>query len=163
MNLQINKKHNYIRTIIIILPIIILFKSDLIFAQISKDNSGNGKLTVIITGFSNEEGNCRFALDNSKSVYERDDTVWIGKVLPIVKKQVVVVIDSLKYGEYAVRVFHDENKNEIIDTNLLGIPTEDYGYSNNASSWFGPPSWDKAKFIFNKPEMTIEIEVGSFI
>ena len=151
------------RTITIILSIIILFKSDLIFAQISKDNSGNGKLTVIITGFSNEEGNCRFALDNSKSVYERDDTVWIGKVLPIVKKQVVVVIDSLKYGEYAVRVFHDENKNEIIDTNLLGIPTEDYGYSNNASSWFGPPSWDKAKFIFNKPEMTIEIEVGSFI
>jgi len=58
--------------------------------------------------------------DNSKSVYEREDTVWIGKVLPIVKKQVVVVIDSLKYGEYAVRVFHDENKNKIIDTNLLG-------------------------------------------
>jgi len=163
MNLQINKKLNYIRTIIIFLPIIILFKSDLIFAQISEDNLGNGKLTVIITGFSNEEGNCRFALDNSKSVYEREDTVWIGKVLPIVKKQVVVVIDSLKYGEYAVRVFHDENKNEIIDTNLLGIPTEDYGYSNNASSWFGPPSWEKAKFIFNKPEMTIEIEVGSFI
>ena len=151
------------RTITIILSIIILFKSDLIFAQVSEDNSENGKLTVIITSFSNEEGNCRFALDNSKFVYEKDDTVWIGKVLPIVNKQVVVVIDSLKYGEYAVRVFHDENKNEIIDTNLLGIPTEDYGYSNNASSWFGPPSWEKAKFIFNKPEMTIEIEVGSFI
>ena len=151
------------RTITIILSIIILFKSDLIFAQVSEDNSESGKLTVIITSFSNEEGNCRFALDNSKFVYEKDDTVWIGKVLPIVNKQVVVVIDSLKYGEYAVRVFHDENKNEIIDTNLLGIPTEDYGYSNNASSWFGPPSWEKAKFIFNKPEMTIEIEVGSFI
>jgi uncharacterized protein (DUF2141 family) len=147
----------------IILSIIILFKSDLIFAQVSADNSENGKLTVIITGFSDEEGNCRFALDNSKFVYERDDTVWIGKVLPIINKKVIVVIESLEYGEYAVRVFHDENKNEIIDTNLLGIPTEDYGYSNNASSWFGPPSWEKAKFIFNKPEMTIEIEVGSFI
>lgn len=163
MNLRISKKLNYLRMITIILSIIILFKSDLIFAQVSEDNSGNGKLTVIITGFSNEEGNCRFALDNSKFVYERDDTVWIGKVLPIVNKQVVVVIDSIKYGEYAVRVFHDENKNEIVDTNFLGIPTEDYGYSNNVSSWFGPPSWERAKFIFNKPEMTIEIEVGSFI
>lgn len=122
-----------------------------------------GKLTVIITGFSNEEGNCRFALDNSKSVYEREDSVWIGKVLPIINKKVVVEIDSLSYGEYAVRVFHDENENEKIDTNFLGIPTEDYGYSNDASDWFGPPSWEKAKFIFNKPEMTIEIEVDSFL
>jgi uncharacterized protein (DUF2141 family) len=122
-----------------------------------------GKLTVIITGFSDEVGNCRFALDNSKSVYEREDSVWIGKVLPITNKKVVVVFDSLVYGEYAVRVFHDENKNEKIDTNFLGIPTEDYGYSNDASDWFGPPSWEKAKFTFNKPQMTIEIEVDSFL
>jgi uncharacterized protein (DUF2141 family) len=145
------------------LILILFFSSALVFAQEKADNKLTGKLTVIITGFSNDKGNCRFALDNSKFVYEREDTVWIGKVLPIINKQVIVVIDSLEYGEYAVRVFHDENKNEIIDTNFLGIPTEDYGYSNNVSSWFGPPSWDRAKFIFNKPEMTIEIEVGSFI
>jgi len=134
-----------------------------IISQVRDAGEGYGKLTVIVTGFDDNSGSCRFALDNSKFVYEREDTVWIGKVLPIVDKQVIVVIDSLVYGEYAVRVFHDENKNEIIDTNILGIPTEDYGYSNNVSSWFGPPSWDRAKFIFNKPEMTIEIEVGSFI
>lgn len=163
MNLKINQKLRYIRSITIFLSIIILPKSDLIFAQVYDDNPGYGKLTVIVTGFSNETGNCRFALDNSKFVYEREDTVWIGKVLPIVNKQVIVVIDSLQYGEYAVRVFHDENKNEVVDTNILGIPTEDYGYSNNVSSWFGPPSWDRAKFIFDKTEMTIEIEVGSFI
>ena len=131
------------------------------FGQVTQKNFG--RLTVIITGFSNEEGNCRFALDNSKSVYEREDSVWIGKVLPIINKKVVVEIDSLEYGEYAVRVFHDENKNEKIDTNFLGIPTEDYGYSNDASDWFGPPSLEKAKFIFNKPKMTIEIEVDSFL
>jgi uncharacterized protein (DUF2141 family) len=141
----------------------IFILGDQSIAQNSNNFIARGKLTIVVTGFSNEEGNCRFALDNSKSVYEREDSVWIGKVLPIVKKQVIVVIDSLRYGEYAVRVFHDENKNKIIDTNILGIPTEDYGYSNNVSGWFGPPSWDRAKFIFNKPEMTIEIEVGSFI
>jgi uncharacterized protein (DUF2141 family) len=141
----------------------IFFTIVLTFPQVKEEVKADGKLTVIVNGFNSETGNCRFAIDNSKYVYERDDTVWIGKVLPIINKKVIVVIDSLEYGEYAVRVFHDENKNEVIDTNILGIPTEDYGYSNNASSWFGPPSWDKAKFIFNKPEMTIEIEVGSFI
>jgi uncharacterized protein (DUF2141 family) len=163
MNLHIKQKLSCNSLVTALLSFIIFFKSDLIFTQTSEDISNTGKLTIIVTGFENDIGNCRFAIDNSKYVYEREDTVWIGKVLPIINKQVVVVIDLLQYGEYAVRVFHDENKNEIVDTNILGIPTEDYGYSNNASSWFGPPSWDKAKFIFNKPEMTIEIEVGSFI
>jgi uncharacterized protein (DUF2141 family) len=163
MNLQIKQKISLVRLITIIVSLIVFIKPGFIFPQEFQESPKLGKLTVIITGFTNETGNCRFALDNSKFIYEREDTVWIGKVLPIVNKQVIVVIDSLAYGEYAVRVFHDENKNEVIDTNILGIPTEDYGYSNNASSWFGPPSWDKAKFIFNKPEMTIEIEVGSFI
>lgn len=134
-----------------------------IFSQINSDSKDYGKLTVVVTGFKNEKGNCRFAIDDSKFVYEREDTVFIGKVLPIIDKQVIVVIDSLKYGEYAIRVFHDENENEIVDTNFLGIPTERYGYSNDASSWFGPPSWDRAKFIFNKPEMLIEIKVDSFL
>jgi uncharacterized protein (DUF2141 family) len=163
MSLQIKRKISLTGLLTLAALFIMFFNLGLIFPQISEANAKYGKLTVIITGFTNETGNCRFALDNSKFVYEREDTVWIGKVIQIVNKQVIVVIDSLQYGEYAVRVFHDENKNEIIDTNILGIPTEDYGYSNNVSSWFGPPSWDRANFIFDKTEMTIEIEIGSFI
>jgi uncharacterized protein (DUF2141 family) len=56
-------------------------------------------------------------------------------------------------------VYHDENKNGKLDTNFLGIPTEDYGYSNNVSAWFGPPSWERAKFLFNSKEMLIEIDI----
>jgi uncharacterized protein (DUF2141 family) len=159
MNPHKKQKLSFNSLTITLLSLIIFFKSDLIFAQVDEDISNTGKLKVIVSGFENDSGKCRFALDNTKLVYERDDTVWIGKVLPIVNKQVAVVIDSLEFGEYAVRVFHDENENEKVDTNFLGIPTEDYGYSNNASGWFGPPSWEKAKFIFDKPEMTIEIEV----
>lgn len=116
-----------------------------------------GKLHIKITGFQSNRGNCRFALDNSKSVFESDDSVFIGKILPIVDNQVIITIDSLRYGEYAIKVFHDENSNGELDTNFLGIPTEDYGYSNNASSWFGPPSWENAKFTFNQKKMLIEI------
>ena len=163
MSLQKKQKNSFARLIALMVLLIVFIKPVLMFPQESQESPKYGKLTIIITGFNNEIGNCRFALDNSKFVYEREDTVWIGKVVPIVNKQVIVEVDSLEYGEYAVRVFHDENKNEIIDTNILGIPTEDYGYSNNVSSWFGPPSWDRAKFIFNKSNMIIEIEVGSFI
>ena len=152
-------KRNYLAELLFLY----LLSSVTLFSQVNVDSRDYGKLTVVITGFKNEKGNCRFAIDDSKFVFEREDTVYIGKVLPIIDEQVIVVIDSLEYGEYAVRVFHDENKNEKVDTNILGIPKECYGYSNNASSWFGPPSWDKAKFIFNQPDMILEIKVDSFL
>jgi uncharacterized protein (DUF2141 family) len=129
------------------------------FARVVDGSTEKGSLIVKIIGFENNEGECWFALDSSKEVYESKDSVFIGKILPIINNEAIVTIDSLNYGNYAIRVFHDENSNQELDTNILGIPTEDYGYSNNVSSWFGPPSWEKAQFIFNKKEMTIEISV----
>jgi len=147
------------RMTIKIIYIFLFISINLTYSQNTDSLLGTGKLTVIIRGFENETGNCRFGIDDSEEVFERDDSVWIGKELPIINKEVVVTIDSLKFGEYAVRVFHDENEDDVVNTNILGIPTEDYGYSNDASGWFGPPSWEKAKFIFNKPEMTIHIDI----
>lgn len=34
-------------------------------------------------------------------------------------------------GRYAVMVMHDENGNGKLDSNMLGMPTEGYGFSNN--------------------------------
>lgn len=144
---------------ILFLQILFFLANQINFAQSSQDLISKGKLEIIITGFSNNVGDCWFAIDNSEEVYEREDTVWIGKILSIENDQVIVVIDSLNYGEYAVKVYHDENKNGELDTDFLGIPDEDYGFSNNVSGWFGPPSWKKAKFIFDQPEMTIKIEI----
>ena len=38
---------------------------------------------------------------------------------------------DLPPGNYALRVMHDENGNGKFDTNLVGMPTEGYGFSNN--------------------------------
>jgi uncharacterized protein (DUF2141 family) len=130
-----------------------------ILGQTTSLNNTTGKLTVKVIGFESDRGDCWFALDNCEGIYESEDSVWIGKIPPIKNNQVIVEIDSLEFREYAVRVFHDENKNEELDTNFLGIPTEDYGYSNNVSAWFGPPSWERAKFLFNIKEMLIEIDI----
>lgn len=133
--------------------------SNQLFAKQDSVKTNYGSITVIIQGFENKIGNCRFAIDNSESMFESDDSVFIGKILAIFSNEVIVKIDFLEFGEYAIKVFHDENKNGELDTDFLGIPTENYGYSNNASSWFGPPSWENAKFLFNKREMTIEIKI----
>ena len=54
---------------------------------------------------------------------------------------------NLPPGDYALAVFYDENNNGRLDTNLLGIPTEQFGFSNNARRMmFFPPSFAAARF-----------------
>jgi uncharacterized protein (DUF2141 family) len=52
-------------------------------------------------------------------------------------------------GTYAMAVVHDENMNGKLDTNLIGIPTEGYGFSNGASGRFAAPSFSDASFPYD--------------
>jgi uncharacterized protein (DUF2141 family) len=53
---------------------------------------------------------------------------------------------NLHAGKYAVRYFHDENMNGKMETNLVGKPTEGYGFSNNVTGKLGPPPFEKWLF-----------------
>lgn len=54
------------------------------------------------------------------------------------------VFSDVPAGRYAVKSFADQNGNAKLDTNLIGLPTERYGFSNNARGRMGPPSFDAA-------------------
>jgi uncharacterized protein (DUF2141 family) len=55
------------------------------------------------------------------------------------------VFENLKPGTYAVTVHHDENDNGKFDTNILGVPVEGYGVSNNHTYALRAPRWDESK------------------
>lgn len=123
----------------------------------STGDKQRGKLIVKFDGLKNNEGYVKIALCNSADNYKTDDKPFIGKNIKIEDKSVVIEFSDLPFGEYAIKAFHDENGNNDLDTNFLGIPKEEYGFSNNARAMFGPPSWDNAKFIFTNENQIIEI------
>ena len=43
-------------------------------------------------------------------------------------------------------VFHDKNNDGRLNTWPIGMPSEPYGFSNNARGRFGPASWQAASF-----------------
>ena len=49
-------------------------------------------------------------------------------------------------GTYAVAVVHDENGNQTLDSNILGVPAEGYGVSNNRTYALSEPRWDESRF-----------------
>lgn len=63
---------------------------------------------------------------------------------------------QLPEGRFAIAVYHDQNGNQKLDRNFFQYPTEPYGFSNNARSMTGPPSFELAAFTL-KADMKIEI------
>jgi uncharacterized protein (DUF2141 family) len=55
-----------------------------------------------------------------------------------------VTFHDLPAGQYAVSAIHDENENGKLDTNIVGIPTESFGFSKDAIAFGGPPTFEKA-------------------
>lgn len=49
-------------------------------------------------------------------------------------------------GRYAVSGFHDANVNNTMDTNMVGLPLEAVGLSNNPKAGFGPPRFKASQF-----------------
>ncbi|WP_411894586.1 DUF2141 domain-containing protein [Winogradskyella sp. A2] len=101
-------------------------------------------LTVNIEEASSNDGQMMIALyDNASDFLEK---TFKGTTSEISNYGCVVTFENIPEGTYAVSIFHDENKNDKLDSNFIGIPKEDYGCSNNAKGFMGPPKWKDAKF-----------------
>jgi uncharacterized protein (DUF2141 family) len=66
---------------------------------------------------------------------------------------------QLPPGRYAIIVFHDENDNGLLDSNFFGLPTEGYGFSNDAAGFFGAPSFDAASVTVGSADRAIVISL----
>ena len=67
----------------------------------------------------------------------------------------------IPHGEYAISLFIDSNGNKKIDKNFLGIPKEQYGFSNNVIGRMSAPTFDQAKFLVAGPTtQNIKLRIG---
>lgn len=68
-----------------------------------------------------------------------------------------VSFSNIGPGRYAVIVFHDQNDNAKLDRGLFGVPTEPYGFSNDARGFFGAPSFDAAAVAVDGTDRSVTI------
>ena len=115
-------------------------------------------LTIEITGMSTDKGKVFLALFNSENTFLKSSKENKGANAIVKNRKAIAHFKGLKKGDYAVSLFHDENDNNKMDTKIFGIPSEPYGFSNNATGFMGPPKFKNAKFTLNKNK-TISIKV----
>ena len=108
----------------------------------------NQQLKVTITRLHSNQGVVLISLFKDGNGYPDDASKAVGKEKGyIVEKSATIIFKNVAPGNYAIAILHDENNNQKMDKTILGIPKEGYGFSNNVSGAFGPPSYKKASFI----------------
>jgi uncharacterized protein (DUF2141 family) len=80
-------------------------------------------------------------------------------VIKIRKEQARCDFEDIPPGTYAMAVVHDENMNGKLDSNWLGIPTEGYGFSNDAKGAMGAPPFSAASFPYNGQNLELTMSL----
>lgn len=131
----------------------------LLFCSYTSYSQSLGNLKVVVTGVRGTEGALLISLFNKADGFPSESTKAIKKEkIPIQPGALEVIFNDLPIGNYAIAILHDENNNLKMDTRLLVLPKEGYGFSNDASARFGPPSYTQAMFYF-PTTTTIRIQV----
>jgi len=90
---------------------------------------------------------------------ENENPVIVG-TSTIINYSSEISFDSISPGKYAIQFFHDENENQKMDFNIIGIPKEKFGSSNNVKPVLGPPKFEKMLINLNQNKKIIIIPVN---
>jgi uncharacterized protein (DUF2141 family) len=132
----------------------------LVLFSIPLDAQGPSSITVRITGFRNSDGFAYIALydqpDGFPAVKAKALRIQNGVIR---NGEVIARFAQLPPGTYAIITYHDENANGVYDMNVLGLPKEGWGASNDPRPRIRAPRFDEAKFEVSHPEQTVEIKL----
>jgi uncharacterized protein (DUF2141 family) len=124
----------YILLLTLILPV-------LVYSQ--------NRLSIAVEGVKTSKGKISVAIYNKSEGFLEFDKVFLADTAMAQEGITHIYINNLPGGEYALAVFHDENGNDELDTNWLGIPKESVGFSRTRMKTFGPPSFSECALIID--------------
>lgn len=104
-------------------------------------------VTVTVTDVGGQKGEIMAALFASEKSFPNDPKAAykVAKATATGGKA-VLQFEQVPPGKYAIALFHDVNGDGKLNTNLIGIPKEGYGVSNNVKNLFSGPSFRQSAF-----------------
>ena len=118
-------------------------------------------LDIEIHGVS-DAGILHLGIYDSKEVFEADkgdkpgpQPGLVSGIVEKIEKGIYRGSLEIPAGTYAIGYYIDANENEKLDTNFVGIPKEEFGFSNNVMGTFGPPKFEAASFLLDQHKKII--------
>jgi uncharacterized protein (DUF2141 family) len=141
----------------VLLPLLMAFA---LGAATAASAQSHARLSVSVEGVRNDSGSVRCGLYASANGFREPGREMRGAVAPIKDGHATCVFSGVPAGTYAVAVFHAEHNETQMETGLFGKPKQGYGFSNNPSSMFGPPSFDSAAFTYSGGALHVPVRLS---
>ncbi|MDA9002680.1 DUF2141 domain-containing protein [Flavobacteriaceae bacterium] len=126
--------------------LMLTFSSHFLFAQ---EPNTTHALQITVNNIENIKGKLQVCITDKKEGFLKQ--CEYAKAVAVTNNTISLEIANIKTGIYSISLFHDENNNGVLDTKgFFGIPSEPYGFSNNPSTTFGPPSFEECTFLINE-------------
>jgi uncharacterized protein (DUF2141 family) len=108
-------------------------------------NAQTAKLIIIFKGLNTSSGGYLRSALYTKNNFPKNGKESYGKQVLINAKEMRIEFDKLPAEEFAVACYQDIDKNKKLNKNLVGYPTEPFGFSKDAKINLGPPKFEDAK------------------
>jgi uncharacterized protein (DUF2141 family) len=122
--------------------------------------SNTVNLAIEINGIQPKGGHIYIALYNSAKTYLDTRKIYKSEIVKVASENFKrIAFNNISSGQYAIAVFLDQNGNSELDTNFLGIPTEQYGFSGEKLPRFRAPKFHEAAFEVLPGENKVKINL----
>jgi uncharacterized protein (DUF2141 family) len=124
--------------------------------------AAQGDLVVHVRNLSPAGGILRLGVYDEAN-YPNDDSNPVASAdADISGTEVTVVLHGIRPGDYAIEAFQDVHRDGKMDTSLLGIPKEPFGFSRDVRPSLAKPSFSSVKFTISPGEniQTIHLQSG---
>lgn len=125
-------------------------KKTLLIGLLTTFSISAADLSITIDNIANDYGNIRLA------IFSEADKDNFPNGEPTIKMTTYAVLGKIHFdtiaavGTYAISAYHDENNDKVLNMSFFGIPTEPYGFSNDARATFSAPDFEEAQFKLTK-------------
>ncbi len=106
-----------------------------------------GSVTITIENAETAAGKIMVSLVQGEAEFKGEASPIAALTRRAIAGPMGFVFKDLPDGEYALQIMHDVNDNDELDSNFIGMPTEPWAFSNNATGNMGPPAWRDVKFL----------------
>lgn len=123
--------------------------------------SGESMQSVLVhvSGLMPQSSNLYVAVFDSEEGFPKPEYSRTTMTIPVDAKSVEFSVSLPDSSPTGIAIFQDLNGDGKLTKNGFGLPIEPYGFSNNARSTFGPPTFGQAAFNVTEKTSPIEITV----
>ncbi len=130
---------------------------------VPQSNEINTSIVIHVDGLRNRDGVLRALLFTNEDGFPQDfPKASQSRTVAIQQDTIRIQFDNVNASQCAISVLHDENDNEKMDSNWLGMPKEGIGVSNNVKNRLGPPSFEDAAVTCDGDTLVLSIHMRYF-